>query len=458
MTIRTESEWSNVSRPRERTFSKALYPWLLQRVVLPLAEPVLGTSVLSNLAFLQKSCWWSAEQLSEYQDQRLRELVLHAYTGTVYYRTLFDKLGISPNDIKRAKDLSALPLLTKDIIKAKEHELIATTHAGRAQARFTSGSSGNPTRFWQTPADYSWQWAAHFRAWGIAGYELGDRYVKISINADRGLKRKRLQDLFMNSLYICAFKMDPGHVSKFIAQIISFKPKVVYGYSSSINVMAREMLKQGVCYPAQAVITTGDNLILSFRKDIETAFQAKVYDDYGCGGEGLAIANQCEYGTYHVNDELLVVEEVNNEAVVTSLNNLAMPLLRYVVGDRIGLRKSTRCKCGRGLTTINSLDGRSHDVVRTIRGDVLVVHFFTILFEYMQGIDQFKIIQRRLEEIVVRLVINDRFDKHADEKRIVEYIRKSVGDSIAIKIEYVAAIPLEHNGKHRLIEGMRPNA
>lgn len=430
------------------------YPWWFRNLIFPLSERMLGTTVRAKLEFLRRSQWWRREDLLEYRDNQLRNLFMHAYTNTAYYRQLFEARGISPWTLRGAQDLPRLPVLTKEIIRARENDLKAGNYAAHAFSRFTSGSTGSPVRFWQTHEDYSWQWAAHFRAWEWAGYSLGDRYAKISINADRHQIKKRIQDMLMNSVYVCAYEMSPVRVERYIRKLISFRPKLVYGYSSSITVLAREMLRKDICYQAAAVVTTGDNLVPTFRKDIEKAFGAKVYDDYGCGGEGLAIANQCPMGSYHINDELLVLEEVDGEAVVTSLNNYAMPLIRYKIGDRITLGGSP-CGCGKGLAIIESLDGRSHDVVRTTRGDVLVVHFFTILFEYMQGVDQFKIVQRELGGITIKLVINQKYDKLSDEKHIRQYIEKSVGSRLKLAIEYVAVIPLESNGKYRLIDGMR---
>jgi phenylacetate-CoA ligase len=430
------------------------YQWLFKRLVFPLAEQFLGTSVQAKLAFLRQSEWWTPEELQSFRDERLREVVVHAYRHTHYYRDVFLERGIRPEDIRTATDLVKLPVLTKEIIKSRENDLRATSYAKKAFPVFTSGSTGSPTRFWQTADDYSWQWAAHFRAWEWAGYSLGERYAKLSINSDRHLIKKRIQDLLMNSLYICMYQMNPERIDGYIHQILSFQPKIVYGYSSSLTVLAQQMLRKGVRYKATAVITTGGNLIPIFRRDIEAAFNAKVYDDYGCGGEGLAIANQCSAGTYHINEEVLVTESVDNEAIVTSLNNYAMPLIRYRIGDRIALDKRG-CSCGRALAVIGSIDGRSGDVVRTPRGDVLVVHFFSVFFTQMNGILKFKVIQDDPAGVTIRLVVNELYDRPHDEVRIRQYIEKSVGPEFRVVVEYAPDIPLEANGKYRLIEGMK---
>ena len=72
--------------------------------------------------FLKKSQWWSSEQLKEYQLQQLNKLLIQAYEHVPYYKKLFDRLNLKPENIRSIQDLQKLPFLTKDIIKENMEE------------------------------------------------------------------------------------------------------------------------------------------------------------------------------------------------------------------------------------------------------------------------------------------------------------------------------------------------
>jgi phenylacetate-CoA ligase len=58
-----------------------------------------GTVFRDTYVFLQKSQWWSKEQLEEYQLQQLSKLLQHAYENVPYYRRVFDKNRIGTKRI-----------------------------------------------------------------------------------------------------------------------------------------------------------------------------------------------------------------------------------------------------------------------------------------------------------------------------------------------------------------------
>ena len=65
---------------------------------------------------LNRSKDMSREELTEYQNEKLREIVCYAYENVPYYKDLFDEKGIDPASIRTAEDLPRIPVLTKEII------------------------------------------------------------------------------------------------------------------------------------------------------------------------------------------------------------------------------------------------------------------------------------------------------------------------------------------------------
>ena len=70
-------------------------------------------------SFLEKTKLGSLKDHQLYQITSMKRLINHAYNNVSYYRKLFDKEKLKPNDFKSLDDLPRIPFLTKEIIKKK---------------------------------------------------------------------------------------------------------------------------------------------------------------------------------------------------------------------------------------------------------------------------------------------------------------------------------------------------
>src|SRR5208283_194096 len=66
---------------------------------------------------LRRTQWLSADELQAVQLRRLRDLLQDASANVPYYRSLFQKLGATPDDFRELSDLSRLPVLEKQQIR-----------------------------------------------------------------------------------------------------------------------------------------------------------------------------------------------------------------------------------------------------------------------------------------------------------------------------------------------------
>ena len=86
---------------------------------------------------------WSADRLAEYRDARLRNMIDHCYRTVPYYKRMFHEGGVNPDSIKSIDDLSRLPVLTKDEVRACPDDFISSDFANcRLIHRHTSGTTG----------------------------------------------------------------------------------------------------------------------------------------------------------------------------------------------------------------------------------------------------------------------------------------------------------------------------
>ncbi|MDI3544622.1 MAG: hypothetical protein PWQ43_70 [Rikenellaceae bacterium] len=65
------------------------YNYLNEKIILPISDLLLSNSIYKDLKFLMTSQWWSADELKEYQNEKLRALIKHSYENVPYYNELF---------------------------------------------------------------------------------------------------------------------------------------------------------------------------------------------------------------------------------------------------------------------------------------------------------------------------------------------------------------------------------
>src|SRR3989344_2086563 len=126
------------------------YNKLFQKIIFQISERASGTSILRYLDFLEKSQYWPRKEIEKYQFKRLKLLLEHAYDNVPYYHELFDKIKFDYKKLKSLNDLKRIPFLTKELIKKRNEDLRATNYIDKSYPTFTSGSTGTPTRFFQT--------------------------------------------------------------------------------------------------------------------------------------------------------------------------------------------------------------------------------------------------------------------------------------------------------------------
>jgi phenylacetate-CoA ligase len=68
----------------------------------------------------------------------------------------------------------------------------------------------------------------------------------------------------------------------------------------------------------------------------------------------------------------------------------------------------------------------------------------------MHNIVESQIIQEKVDELLVKVVKNDRYSDN-DEKKLLAAFNERLGDQVTIKIEYVDSIPKTKSGKFKWV-------
>ncbi len=411
------------------------------------------------LSQLRRSQWQSYEELRVKQLARLRRLVRAAYEHVPYYRSLFNKLGATPDDFRELTDLVLLPVLDKQALRERFSEFLNPTVDPRKLVEdHTSGSTGVPLRFLLTAKQKAYEMAYAIRFWGWSGYRTGARIAAFRhyippTERDPLWKYDRRQ----RTLFFSVYDMKPVNLRAYVEQFNRFQPDFVRGYPSSIYIFAQFAASEGLrVHSPRAVLSSSETLSSEMRTVIEQTLQCPVFDWWG-SNERIATACQCEQrGLYHINAEggyleFLPQQDASGAAVYriigTGLINHAMPLIRYDLGD-LAIPANKPCPCGRGLPGIERILGRMNDLIVT--GDqkfVPSVRFYT-LFETYEKIRQFQVVQTATDAVTVRLV---RARELSDDELagLRQKLNRFLGERVAIEFEFVEEIKPEPSGKIR---------
>jgi phenylacetate-CoA ligase len=441
-----------------------------RRIAFPLTDVYRNTTSVKCLAELEKTQWLSTAELEELQRRKLKPMLKHAYENVPFYHRMFRDLGLKPEDVKGIGDLMKLPVLTKDDIRSNFPNDIVSKDSRKWNPKLatTSGSTGEPLRFYRDKGAVTMAWASLWRGWGFGGYKLGDKITTlggtslIPIGGSRAKSKvmSMVTGIMERNMILSAFDLKDDAMEGFVQRMREYEPKYLRGYSSAYYVLAKYLRDKDINdIRPDAILTTGEILYSEHRKLIEEQFGCSVFDGYG-SGEYVVGAFECEeHHGYHIFVEGGIMEFVKDgehaspgekgELIVTSLCNYAMPFIRYRIED-IGVPSDEKCACGRGLPLMASIEGRVGDFVISDDGTMTPSEFFPHLIKDAKGIKQFQIVQKSRRKLVFRIVKGSGYtDKEIDE--IVEKIKKQVGSGMEVELEFMESIPVTSAGKRLFV-------
>lgn len=446
-------------------------PWLIRHIIYPIGARSTRPGVLRKLRYLETSQSWPLDRLCALQCEKLQRLVQHAYLHVPYYRHLFDEMGVMPTDIREPEDLSKLPPLTKQDIRANLSDLLAkNVERRKLMANSTSGSTGEKLQFYNDQSSLDWRTAIKVRNLRWIGCDIGDPVATLwgSHTDQRRLAtlEGRLRLKLLNRLFLNSFEMSDSIMQEYVEALRRLKPTILVGYPSSLVVFSDYLKRMEMRNIGPTmIVTSGESLAQSQREIIEASFGIPVYNRYGCREFG-DIAHECPAGQgLHVSAERVIVEfeplnpdeqsqEGNRQLykmLITDLNNLGMPFIRYDVGDLGFPADSTPCSCGVNLPRLARLDGRSFDVIRAPNGRYVPGVFWTIVSREIPGIDAFRIQQTSLLDLKVTVVPGSGYDAERSLGTFKQRILEEMGKETQIEFEIVDKVPLSAEGKRRFV-------
>lgn len=441
-----------------------LYTSLVSSYLFPLHERVKRHDTVALRRSMEEVQWWPAQRVAALQRQRLHTLLKDAALHVPYYRDLFTRIGLDPQDGQSPDQLHRIPFLTKALIRTNTDALKATN--ARGLARFnTGGSSGEPLVFFIGKNRVSHDVAAKWRATRWWGVDVGDPEVVVwgsPIELGKQDRIKAWRDRVFRTRLLSAFEMSAPKLDQFIDTIRAVKPRILFGYPSALSHIAQHARMRGIPMDdlgIEVAFVTSERLYDTQRSTIREVFGCKVANGYG-GRDAGFIAHECPAGGMHLTADDIVVEIIDaagqvqpagvaGEIVVTHLSTHDFPFIRYRTGD-IGVLGTSPCACGRGLPLLQDIQGRSTDFV--VAADGTVLHGLALIYVLrdLAGIQSFKVVQESRALTRVLLVVDGGFA--ADSVVQIERVFKQrLGSEVRIVVDLVDGIAAEKSGKFRYI-------
>lgn len=204
------------------------------------------------------------------------------------------------------------------------------------------------------------------------------------------------------------------------------------------------------------------------RREITEAFGAPVVEHYGTHELGT-VAWQCtKRGGLHVSDDSVIVEVLKDgrparpgevgEVVATRLHALAMPFIRYRLGDLV-TQGETACPCGAPFSTICTVQGRMLDYFPLANGRLFHPYelVMIILDHGTRWIGQYQLTQERRDRVVLQVV--PRLTPSPEDIAGLERAAcETLGPGVEFQVVLVPEIPLEVTGKFRVSRSLVESA
>ena len=344
---------------------------------------------------------WPRERLIRYQQERLAALRKYALERSPFYGRFHAGFEDRP--------LSELPVLTKAELMANfnglltdrglrledvEAHLAEVTGDAKFRNRYrvvsTSGTTGLRGIFLSDPEEWAQVIASYARAQEWAGIVPSLRHpVRIAVvSTTKPWHQSARVGASIRSPLAPTVRLDATEsMTSIVNGLNEFRPQSLVAYASMQRLLAEEQLEGRLRIQPRAVFSASEVLTPDTRRLIADAWGIQPFDVYAAT-EPAGIASECElHAGLHLYEDLVITEvvdergrpvppgEAGEKLLVTVLVSRTQPLIRYELSDSI-VPSQRVCPCGRTFQLIESIQGRTEDVIHlpAVDGGTVAIH------------------------------------------------------------------------------------
>jgi phenylacetate-CoA ligase len=404
--------------------------------------------------------------------QKLRRQIEYAWTCSSFYRSRWERAGVSSATLKSLADLAKYPVIQKaDLRQAQsEHppfgDYLCVEPSRVARIHGTSGTTGNPTVFGIDSGDWERIGEAHARVlWG-AGIRPCDRVLICSFfslylgswGALKGCER----------LGAAVFPFGAGVAGQTrlaVQWARQMQPTALYSTPSYALHFAETARKEGIdprSFGIRILFFSGEPGagILSTKRQIEDTFGGACID-LGTMAEMTPwmSSGECRHRTgMHLYQDIVYTEVCDPESyqplpygqegtpVYTHLERTSQPMIRLVSNDRTRWVNEP-CPCGRTYPTLpDGLYGRYDDMF-IVRGENIYPSAIEDTLRATVGFGgEFQVIISREEAMDELLVRAEYAPSHSDAEKL-NALRLDIRDRLRTRLGVHPVVELVPSGQ-----------
>lgn len=308
----------------------------------------------------------------EYKLWQLKKTVRRVRTKSPFYRRLFEKAGVTEDDLHSLADIAKLPFTFPADLAGTSYSLLCTSQGEveKPVTFYSSGSTGTKKRIFFSMADI--QKILDFLPRGmntVIGRDEARVLVFLQNSQGRGIGSILAQSL--NAFGMQGWTADlQDSTDDILRATVEHKINVWFGDAITIYRATHVLEKQADLRSLgmQCIFITMSNIPQSMIDYLHSAWGCRVSTHYGLTESGWGLAVDCDVCPGYHYDELDHIVEVvdpetggpvpegrEGEVVLTNISRDCMPLIRYRTGDIATL---TRSVCGSHLMTLGHIRRR----------------------------------------------------------------------------------------------------
>ncbi|ANW96292.1 capsule biosynthesis protein CapK [Wenyingzhuangia fucanilytica] len=407
---------------------------MFYKLIFKLGQQLRNPSINSWFSFLKQSESWSLEDLEAYQLKRLKELLQFANDHSPFYKKHFKDHQFSVADVKSLKDIDKVPVITKRTLLDHTQEIHTQYDFKKLIKATTSGSSGESLVFNRNEEADSFNRAAIFRGYSwynVNPWDKNGYFWGFNFSFKEKVKTKIL-DFLQHRFRI--FSYEKKSFEQFVSKLKN--AKYIHGYSSMLFQTAKLINERSLAKPKglKMIKGTSEKIFDTYQEEVQKAFGLKIISEYGATESGI-IAFECPKGKMHINMEGVLVEEVNDEILVTNLQMKSFPVIRYQLGDYIQLApKEELCTCGKKHRILKEVTGRVGSNVYGYKEIYPSLYFYYIFKNLVKnnGLKlNYQVIQNK--KGLLEFCIEQSMDDHKINL-LKEEIKKYFSNDVAVEI------------------------
>jgi phenylacetate-CoA ligase len=392
----------------------------------------------------------SREILEAHQMSRLQVLLKAMLASNPFYGARLRDAGFSDARLLHScEDFKSLPFTRKnELVEDQEAHPPFGTNLTFPLDKYihvhqTSGTTGKPLRWLDTRESWDWWarcWAAVYCAAGVtssdriffafsfgpfigfwAAWAGAEKIGALAISGGAQDSYQRLRNLIdLRATVLCCTPSYALHLAE-----VAKKERI-------------DLEKSAVC----KIIVAGEpgGSVPGTKARIEEAWGARLFDHTGAteiGAHGLTCMGQCGV---HLNEGEFLIEVINpltlkpadeGELVITNLDRIGSPVLRYRTGDHVKLNRDI-CDCGRTFIRIDGgIIGRV-DQMLIVRGVNIFPSSLESIVRSFPPVQEFRVIVRDVDAMDELLILVEVAGDNPED--VIRAIGREAAHQIGLRI------------------------